>query len=439
LNEVQKVTCDATNGTFLLTFNGYTTPVAIPHNANAATIESALEQIEIINDVTVSFDAGLTTACFRRTTGTVNDGFSVTFVSVQNMAGDLPLMGAATNGLSGARYINIVESQAGSAPIGGTFRLSFRGSITEDICATVVSNNYDDIADDIATKLQQLDTISYGGISVSSTRDELPTSDRGQLYRITFTGADLGGDVEAIENVGYFNKLTGSGVNIAILTDGLQTAEQRGWSNVSSIAGNEVGGTFTLTYRGHTTTDIDFNVADSVLKSAIEALPNINTVDVRREGPSVYKEYTWFITFMSMPGSYPDGTENVLPLIPNSDGLSGTSTVAAIVTAREGSDPLGGTFSLIMTTANPDNSLLNVTEIASNIPADASASELQAVLNALESIGTVSVSRRNLVNGLQWLITFDGCKIVNGVDVCNMGDVDLLRVNNTLMACGRDD
>jgi hypothetical protein len=48
----------------------------------------------------------------------------------------------------------------------------------------------------------------------------------------------------------------------------------------------------------------------------------------------------------------------------------------------------------------------------------------------------VSVSRNDLSNGYQWLITFDGCKIVNGSDVCNLGDVALLGVNNTLLTCG---
>jgi hypothetical protein len=428
--EIQHVTCDATGGYFRLKFNGITSP-PINYDANSAAIINALQQIETVNTVSVSFVGTQTTACFERTSATMTNGFRVTFTSVQNMAGDLPMMEATTNSLDGARYVAISEAQKGSAPIGGKFKLSFRGSVTEYI--DVSGTSYNAIAADIQTKLQQLDTISTGGVTVSSSTALL--ADHSQLYRIKFAGSALGGDVEAIENVDYFNLLTGSDVTVSILTDGLETSAQRGFTAFPSVKGNEVGGTFTLTYRGHTTSPIDFNVADTVLKSSLEALPNINTVAVHRTGPTVFKEYTWSITFLSMPGAYPDGTENVQKLVPRSTGLTGTGSAANVRTVQQGSNPLGGTFSLIMTTANAMNSLLNVTEIASSIPADASASELQAVLNSLQSIGTVSVSRRATTTGFQWLVTFDGCKIVNGVDVCNMGDVDLLGVNNTLMQC----
>lgn len=273
-------------------------------------------------------------------------------------------------------------------------------------------------------------------MTVASLHSELALNSYSQLYQISFVGSELGGNVEAIQSVNYFDQLTGSDVSIAVFTDGMETAMERGYASTASVAGNEIGGTFTLTYRGHTTDTIDFNVADTVLKSMIQSLPNIDTVHVVRSGPSVYKEYAWTITYQAMPGDFPDGTGNVLPLIPNYSTLTGVNTQLDLTVAQNGSDPLGGTFSLIMVTPQSVTSLVNVTEIAVGIPADASASELQGYLNALESIGTVSVSRTTLVNGYQWLVTFDGCKIVNGVDVCNEGDVALLRANNSQMQCG---
>jgi hypothetical protein len=187
-NEQQLVTCDATGGSFRLTFAGYTTSVTIAYDAGAAAIEAALQQIEIISDVTVAFFGTQTTACFERTTATQNDGFLVTFNNIVDMDGNLPLMTASTNSLKGARYIAISETIPGDAGIGGTFRLSFRGSITEDIEATITSSNYATVAADIQTKLEQLDTISTSGVTVTSAQGELATSDFGQLYRITFTG-----------------------------------------------------------------------------------------------------------------------------------------------------------------------------------------------------------------------------------------------------------
>ena len=51
--EVQEVSNDATGGTFTLTFSGQTT-AAINYNATAATVESALEALSNITDVTVT-------------------------------------------------------------------------------------------------------------------------------------------------------------------------------------------------------------------------------------------------------------------------------------------------------------------------------------------------------------------------------------------------
>jgi hypothetical protein len=45
-------------------------------------------------------------------------------------------MTASKNNLLGLRYIVITESTKGQSPIGGTYRLSFRGAITADIIPT---------------------------------------------------------------------------------------------------------------------------------------------------------------------------------------------------------------------------------------------------------------------------------------------------------------
>jgi hypothetical protein len=210
------------------------------------------------------------------------------------------------------------------------------------------------------------------------------------------SGADLGGNVEAVQNVDYFDRLTGSDVGIVVLTDGLETSAERGFAASPSVAGNEIAGTFTLTYRGHTTEAIDFNVADTVLKSKIEALPNINTVFVTRTGPSVFKEYAWSVTFLSMPGAYPDGTENLLELVPDFSMLEGTGSSVAVTVPQDGSEPLSGTFSLTMTTGDS-----NVTEVASNIPADASASELQVGVRITQKTSFYRPLDRNWSSHLQ--------------------------------------
>lgn len=175
-----------------------------------------------------------------------------------------------------------------------------------------------------------------------------------------------------------------------------------------SIRGNEISGTFTLTFRGHTTDPIDFDVADTVLKTRLEALPNIGTVKVERRGPFVQKEYAWSITFLAMPGSFPVGAGNVNLLIPEYSTLSGTPVVVNVTKHVQGSPLLEG----YMTLSYSNGTFFEMTEA---IPVDASASEMEMYLNQLDSIGTVSVVRTKKQNGYIWLVTFDKCKNVNGV------------------------
>jgi hypothetical protein len=424
--EVQLVTCDATGGSFRLSFNGLTT-AGIPYNANASLIATTLQQLANIDSVNVSFTAGVSQACFQRSSSVPSGGFQVTFVSTQKITGNLPLMTGYTNSLQGSRYLSVSEVQSGDAPISGTLRLSFRGEITKPISFAISSNNYAVVASSIQASLIQLSTIPANGVVVSY--DRAPLNPYSQIWRVTFISPELGGTVEPIEIVDYYNELVGSNVAASLLTDGLETQIQRGNSLNSSIAGNQVSGQFTLTYRGHTTDLIDFNAADTDVKAKLEALPNIGVVDVERTGPSVYLEYSWRITFKEMPGAYPAGTGNVVPLIPNFQNiLGGSSSLVSVTTVQVGSVPLGGTFSLTISANGVD-------ETAGNIPSDASASELEGFLNSLTNVGTVSVSRFERPDGYQWLVTFDGCKIVNGTDICNAGDVQIMVPDNSLMQC----
>ena len=57
------------------------------------------------------------------------------------------------------------------------------------------------------------------------------------------------------------------------------------------VGGNQLAGTFTLTLRRHTTIPINFDAADTEVKAALEALPNLGTVIVNRTGPSPQRAY----------------------------------------------------------------------------------------------------------------------------------------------------
>jgi len=98
-----------------------------------------------------------------------------------------------------------------------------------------------------------------------------------------------------------------------------------------------------------------------------------------------------------------------------------------------GSIPLTGTFTLLATQLNGTSSLSATTEA---IPVDASSSEIEYFLNALPALGSVTVSSALTANGYKWQVTFNGCKVVNGIDVCNKGDIELLQANASGLSLG---
>jgi hypothetical protein len=411
--EVQFVRCDATGGSFRLEFAGYYSSTILS-TASADDVKNALQDIKIINTVTVNFLNGITTACFEDANFPTG-GFEVVFNDIVNLDGNLPMMKGYTNNLQGLRRIDITETTSGDAGIGGYFRLSFRGSVTEDIAGT-------SSASDVAAALSALDTIPTGGVTVELVSSASLSSVHDMQWRVTFSHVDLGGDVEDIRVENYFNRLTGSDVNIVVLTNGLESSSERGNAPEGSVRGNEITGTFTLTFRGHTTAPIDYNAAETVMKTRLEALPNIGTVTVKRFGPSVQNEYQWHVTFAAMPGSFPVGAGDVDMLIPDFTMLNGNSTNVDVSEFQAGSPLLDGRITLSYSNGT-------FSEVTDAIPVDASASEMEKYLNELNSIGTVSVSRTKKQNGYIWSITFDGCKIVDGVDVCAVGDVPELGIN----------
>jgi len=186
ISEVQFVQCDATGGSFRLSLYGYVSP-SILYSADASTVKAALEEIEIINSVSVTFVNGAVTACFANALHPTG-GFQVNFTSIVGHAGDIALMSAYTNNLLGLRRIDISERVAGDAGIGGTFRLSFRGFVTADIPATAT-------AAELTTALTDLDSIPSSGVTVNLVPSASLTNSHSRQWQVTFSSADLGGDV----------------------------------------------------------------------------------------------------------------------------------------------------------------------------------------------------------------------------------------------------
>ena len=78
--------------------------------------------------------------------------------------------------------------------------------------------------------------------------------------------------------------------------------EQTVSTSTDSAAEDNIRGTFTLSMLGHTTDPIPYNAEDTVVKSRLEALINIGTVDVVRTGPTEAGEYSGESHLHQRPG-----------------------------------------------------------------------------------------------------------------------------------------
>jgi hypothetical protein len=158
-----------------------------------------------------------------------------------------------------------IDTVSDGNTISGYFYLGSSGPIHHDASAIEMKNELEKIPGFGEVIIHRTDSGNQGG----------------HKWLITFTG--ISGDVE---DLSVLNLLRGAGVNITVI-------EER--------KGNELGGTFSLSYGALTTEEIPFNVSATELKHAIEKLETIDTVSVHEIEPfTSEKGKTFLITFLDM-------------------------------------------------------------------------------------------------------------------------------------------
>lgn len=216
-NEVQEIRVYGTGGTFTLTFDGQTT-AATAWNAAAATLETNLEALPNITNVTVTG------------TGTPADPYVVEFVdpgteNVAEMTGDGALLtgggGQVTTIDTGDAGTNEVQTVTLNGSVtGGTFTLSYAGDETAAIA-------YNATAGAVETALEALGTID--GVSVAGSA--------GGPWTVTFDSATLGAtDVEMIVGDGS-NLIGGSGTETLTVTLSTRNAGPNCWDTAANWNG----------------------------------------------------------------------------------------------------------------------------------------------------------------------------------------------------------
>ena len=344
--EEQTIECDADSGCFVLSLNGFST-ICIDHDASRSEVRSALLDVDGVNTVSVSFEAGMSTICSPYA-GSALPKATVTLTDVDGFSGDIPLLTVDVTDLGGNKIVDIEETVAGSAGLSGSFTVSLYGETSDEIAVG-------DAGTGIAAFL---------GSAASVV--ELQNDDFGATVSVTFDDSDYDGVVDALTLDPTL--LRGDGVSATVCTGGSSASPCDGSSN----SGGAVGGTFTLTLMGYETDPIDFNAEDTTVKALLELLPVVGTVEVERTQVSSAMSFDWSITLLSNPGCFPSKAGTVESLIVNSDDLTGLDTVSVNVT--DGSACLDGSFQLEFTTDDTGE-----TYITNDLRYDVSAELLKCV------------------------------------------------------------
>ncbi|KAL8005500.1 putative ankyrin repeat and fibronectin type-III domain-containing protein [Plasmopara halstedii] len=270
------------------------------------------------------------------------------------------------------------------------------------------------------------------------------TQARGFIWTITFSHFSTGGDVGLLEIVS--SQLTGKSIRLGVY---------------ETVKGNQLSGTYQLSFNGETTAPLAFNAEDSEVQTELNKLGTIkpSSVLVSRGAPtsSQVLGFTWYITFHSSVWADPtsdhaDGIDgnwkssspalwndvwesgyskawgrhvgHTFPLNCIADSLTTTandgsqSCVSSVSTTGIG--PIRGTFSVSLDTRALTfahmaiNSLVNSEGIVHNAYATKEESKntgtsVEEVLERMANVGDVDVSRGDVnrrTGGYSWTVTF---------------------------------
>lgn len=119
---------------------------------------------------------------------------------------------------------------------------------------------------------------------------------------------------------------------------------------------------------------IDFNAADTGMVTALEALPNVGSVSVTREGPDGQLGYSWYITFVENPGSFPAASGDVALMAPDFSGLTGDGALCTAEESSAGTPELSGAFVLAFTSSAESG---GVTRYTDELPYNSLAEEVR--------------------------------------------------------------
>ncbi|POM78768.1 Hypothetical protein PHPALM_3665, partial [Phytophthora palmivora] len=204
-----------------------------------------------------------------------------TLTSTHNPSVDIPTATVedATNPLN-----PFANSQDGNQVL-GKMMLKFRDVASPVACEIGTDTSLDTL--DTRVRDTALESFFRTNLKINvDIMRSAATQARGFTWTISFSDAATGGDVGLLQIVS--SQLTGKNVRSGVY---------------ETVKGNQLGGTFQLSFNGETTAPIDFNAEASAVEVELNKLETIkpSSVIVRRGDPTLPQVlgYTWYITFYS--------------------------------------------------------------------------------------------------------------------------------------------
>jgi autotransporter-associated beta strand protein len=307
-DEQQTITFSAppTAGTWLLTFNGYTT-MPLAWNATAAQVQSALETLPNIGPGNVTV------------VGAMGSGLLVSFVNGRADY-DWPLMTAEYSQLTGST-VTVTETQQGGTA-GGSWTISFNGYTTGAL-------PYNATSTEVAAAMNALPSVNLLGGSVRVYAYQATTL--ATAYLLTYQGGTLG-------QYNWADTLTTT--NTSALTPASNERQSITFSATPAT------GAFTLSFdidaagagtAPQTTASLAYSATAQQVQSALEALTLIGSGNVKVTG--TYNGGGFYVAFtgslahtgfssMLLPSNTTATTMTVSRV--TAGGVVGTSTFATV-------------------------------------------------------------------------------------------------------------
>jgi len=232
---------------------------------------------------------------------------------------------------------------------------------------------------EISPALMRLPMVTGATTTVVSLTDYV----QGKTWSVTFDESD--GDLPEVV-IGSNAAFDSSSATASVMT---------------VIDGNVIEGTFIV----GSSKSLPYNINASDLAATLSLLPGIGNVLVSRSGPDGQQGYVWSVTFIGRHGD--------VPLLPVTNALTGGGASVVVEEVQKGNQ-LGGTFQLSY-----------MSRATANISYAASASALQAALQAVSGIGLVAVtaSSAGYEGGSLYAVTF----------LSALGDIELLVPDSTYL------